>query len=45
LKANGLSHHYIDTQEERHRTKTFQEEHREFLHTYHIEFDERYVWD
>jgi REP element-mobilizing transposase RayT len=37
--------HYIDTQEEHHRTKTFQEEYRELLRKYHIEFDERYVWD
>ncbi|MGA2867451.1 MAG: IS200/IS605 family transposase [Verrucomicrobiota bacterium] len=36
---------YIDAQEEHHRTKTFQEEYRELLHKYHIEFDERYVWD
>ena len=39
LKANGLS------QEEHHRTKTFQEEYRELLRKYHVEFDERYVWD
>ena len=37
--------YYIDTQEELHRTKTFQEEYRELLRKYHIEFDERYVWD
>ena len=37
--------HYIDTQEEHHKTKTFQEEYRELLQKYHIEFDERYVWD
>jgi REP-associated tyrosine transposase len=37
--------HYIDTQEEHHRTKTFQEEYRELLQKYHIEFDEQYVWD
>jgi len=37
--------HYIDTQEEHHMTKTFQEEYRELLRKYHIEFDERYVWD
>jgi len=37
--------HYIDTQEEHHRTKTFQEEYREWLRKYQIEFDERYVWD
>jgi len=37
--------HYIDTQEEHHRTCTFQEEYRAFLKKYGIEFDERYVWD
>jgi hypothetical protein len=37
--------HYIDTQEEHHRTKAFQEEYRELLRKYHIEFDECYVWD
>ncbi len=37
--------HYIDTQEEHHRTRTFQEEYRAFLKKYGIEFDERYVWD
>ncbi len=37
--------HYIDTQEEHHRTRTFQEEYRAFLTKYGIEFDERYVWD
>jgi putative transposase len=36
---------YVDTQEEHHRTKTFQEEYRELLQKYHVEFDERYVWD
>lgn len=36
---------YIGTQEEHHRTRTFQEEYREFLHKHGIEFDERYVWD
>ena len=36
---------YIENQEEHHRTKTFQEEYREFLNRYEIEFDERYVWD
>jgi len=35
----------IDRQAEHHRTKTFQEEYRELLRKYHIEFDERYVWD
>ncbi|MBK7003145.1 MAG: IS200/IS605 family transposase [Rhodoferax sp.] len=37
--------HYIDTQEEHHRTRTFQEEYRAFLNKYGIECDERYVWD
>jgi len=32
-------------QEEDHRKKTFQEEHRAFLKEYEIEYDERYVWD
>ena len=36
---------YIDHQEEHHRTRTFQEEYRELLGKYHVEFDERYVWD
>jgi REP element-mobilizing transposase RayT len=37
--------HYIDRQEEHHRRQTFQEEYRDLLRKYHIEFDERYVWD
>lgn len=37
--------HYIDTQEEHHKTRTFQYEYRAFLNKYGIEFDERYVWD
>ena len=37
--------HYIDTQEEHHRTRTFQDEYRTFLKKYGIEYDERYVWD
>jgi putative transposase len=36
---------YIDGQEEHHRSRTFQDEYREFLRRYEIEFDERYVWD
>ena len=36
---------YIDGQEEHHRTKTFQEEYRDFLARYGIQPDERYVWD
>ena len=36
---------YIDSQEEHHRTRTFQEEYRSFLTKYGIAYDERYVWD
>ena len=36
---------YVDNQEAHHRTKTFQEEYRELLRKYNVEFDERYVWD
>jgi putative transposase len=36
---------YVETQDEHHRTRTFQEEYREFLHRHGVEFDERYVWD
>jgi putative transposase len=35
---------YIDTQEEHHRTRTFQQEYREFLERYGVDYDERYVW-
>lgn len=37
--------HYIDTQEEHHRSRTFQDEYRAFLKKYGIAYDERYVWD
>jgi len=37
--------HYIDNQEEHHRTRTFQDEYRAFLTKYGIAYDERYVWD
>ena len=36
---------YVESQEEHHRTRTFQEEYREFLRKYAVEFDERYMWD
>jgi putative transposase len=36
---------YVRNQDEHHRKKTFQEEFREFLERYRIEYDERYVWD
>jgi REP element-mobilizing transposase RayT len=36
---------YIANQKEHHRTKTFQEEFREFLKKYQVPYDEQYVWD
>lgn len=36
---------YIAGQEEHHRKVSFQDEFRELLRRYEIEFDERYVWD
>ena len=36
---------YIAGQKEHHRRKTFQEEFREFLEKYQMEYDERHVWD
>ena len=35
---------YIDTQEEHHRTRTFQQEYRKLLERYGVDYDERYVW-
>lgn len=36
---------YVRNQAEHHQVKSFQEEFREFLTQYEIEFDERFVWD
>lgn len=36
---------YLATQEEHHRTRTFQEEFLELLRRHEIEFDERFLWD
>ena len=36
---------YVEGQEEHHRIRSFQEEYRDFLDKYGVEFDERYVWD
>ena len=36
---------YIENQEDHHRTITFQEEFRNFLKKYNVDYDERYVWD
>lgn len=37
--------HYIDNQIGHHKKMTFQEEYREFLKKYEIDYDEAYVWD
>lgn len=37
--------HYITTQEEHHKKRTFQDEYRTLLRKYGVEWDERYVWD
>ena len=37
--------HYIERQEEHHRTVSFQDEFRLFLKKYGVGYDERYVWD
>ena len=34
---------YIDTQEEHHRTRTFQQEYRKLLERYGVDYDEQYV--
>jgi REP element-mobilizing transposase RayT len=36
---------YIKNQHEHHRKTSFQEEYRIFLKKYHVDYDERYVWD
>lgn len=36
---------YIAGQREHHHRKTFQDEFREFLQRYEVQYDERYVWD
>jgi len=36
---------YINMQEEHHAKKSFQEEYREFLKKYSVDYDERYLWD
>jgi len=36
---------YIHNQQQHHRVKTFQDEYRELLKTFGVEYDERYVWD
>jgi putative transposase len=41
----GTALKYLETQQEHHRTRTFQEEYRQLLRRHGVEFDERYVWD
>ena len=36
---------YIETQQEHHRTRAFQEEYRELLQRHGVDFNERYLWD
>ena len=36
---------YVSNQVEHHRERTFQDEFRELLRRYGVDFDERYVWD
>jgi len=36
---------YVNNQEEHHLKTSFQDEYRDFLNRYGIEFDEQYVWD
>jgi putative transposase len=37
--------HYIEHQEEHHRSESFQDEFRRLLDKYGVQWDERYVWD
>jgi REP element-mobilizing transposase RayT len=41
----GAARKYIAGQEAHHRRVSFQDEYRDFLRRYDVEFDERYVWD
>lgn len=36
---------YIESQKEHHRTKSFKEEYLSFLNKYHIDYDERTIWE
>ena len=36
---------YVLRQEQHHRKISFQDEYREFLRRYEVQFDERYIWD
>jgi REP element-mobilizing transposase RayT len=41
----GAVKRYIEGQKEHHRARTFQDEYRQFLQRYEVDYDERYVWD
>jgi REP element-mobilizing transposase RayT len=36
---------YIENQKEHHKKKTFQDEYRELLKRFNVDYEERYVWD
>jgi len=36
---------YIENQHDHHSKKNFKEEYRNLLHTYDVDYDEKYVWD
>jgi hypothetical protein len=40
-----MTRRYISNQEKHHKKVSFQDEFREFLRRYDIDFDERYLWD
>jgi hypothetical protein len=42
-ESRGLNR-YIGAQEEHHRSRTFQQEHRILLKRYGVDYDERYIW-
>ena len=44
-KDRDAAEHYVRTQEEHHRHRSFQDEYRAILRRHGVEFDERYVWD
>jgi len=41
----GTVREYIRTQQDHHRTVSFEQEYRAFLRKHGIDFDERYLWD
>jgi len=41
----GVLVRYIENQKAHHRKRSFEDEMRAFFAKYHVEFDERYVWD